>query len=348
MLFCTLFNAQYLPQGIALYHSLERVSGEDFILYVLCMDDYTYEVLAELKYPSLKLIALREIEDDRLRAVRDMRTVGEYCWTCTSPLLLHLLQQYPAGTVLTYVDADLQFLSDPALVLEELGANSILIHEHDFAPEYAHLASISGRFNVGLVSFRNNDESRRCLRLWQEQCLNECVMDPQAGKCGDQNYLDEWPSLYPGLVISSNPGVGLAPWNISKHKLRETWSGITVDNKPVVFYHFHQTRPLRPRAGVKPIIMAQGQYRITQDVARLIYRPYASALYQAARETNPTEQIEALGHRLTLEMPTLPDIYRRVTNQQLLFSVGEFSLPLKYNPQAIRTLYGIDPHRDEM
>ena len=337
MIFCTLFNSAYLLQGIALYHSLERVRGEKFTLYVLCMDDFTYDVLAKLRYPSMVLVSLQEIEDDRMRVVRSSRTVGEYCWTCTTPWLLYLMQRHSAGTVITYVDADLYFYSDPIVVLEELGNGSILIHEHDFAPEHATLEAAAGRFNVGLAAFRNDDEGRRCLERWMDQCLDECVMDPLAGKCGDQNYLDEWPELYSGLVISSNPGVGLAPWNVSKHRVRESFGGPpTVDGQPVVFYHYHSTRPMRRRSGIQPVIMVQGDYRISPDVKRIIYLPYAASIWASGKSG------------MARLAPTVPAIYHEVSNQQILFILGPFALPKKYNPWMIKTLYGIDPNRDDV
>src|SRR5665213_244419 len=239
MIFCTLFNWLYLPQGIALYHSIVRTVNGEFTLYVLCMDDFTLGALRTLDLPNLRPIGLAEIETDALRAVREKRTIGEYCWTCTTPLLRHVLAQQAPDTVVSYVDADIRFFSDPSIVLAEMGGRSIYVHEHDFAPEHAELRMVSGRFNVGLVAFRNNEESRVCLEKWSAQCLDECVIDPAAGLCGDQGYMDEWPDLYPGLVISSNLGIGLAPWNISKYRVADGPGGVTVNGNPVVFYHYH-------------------------------------------------------------------------------------------------------------
>ena len=44
---CTLYNTLYLDKGLVLYDSL-RECAKDFKLYVLCMDDKCYEVLAGL------------------------------------------------------------------------------------------------------------------------------------------------------------------------------------------------------------------------------------------------------------------------------------------------------------
>src|SRR4051794_30204840 len=80
MIFCTLFNWAYLAQGVALYRSLQRTRGDDFVLYVLCMDDISAEYLTSLALPNLRLVALRDIEDETLLAVKAHRTLGEYCW----------------------------------------------------------------------------------------------------------------------------------------------------------------------------------------------------------------------------------------------------------------------------
>jgi hypothetical protein len=306
MILATLFNWLYLPQGVALYHSLARVCRDDFVLYVLCIDDLTAAVLRELKLKNLQIVIIDDIEDGELKAARNNRTIGEFCWTCTTPLLLHILRQQAPNDVITYVDADLYFYSDPSVVLEEMGGGSIYVHEHDFASKFEHLLPIAARFNVGLVSFRNNPEGLDCLTRWRAQCIQECVMDPSKGKCGDQNYLDEWPDLYPALVIARNPGVGLAPWNISKHRLKSRFRHISVDGRPVVFYHFHSLRLLRSRDRNKSVIMATDSYELGDDVVSILYRPYARELRRAVRRIDNTKEIAALGHNFLMEFPLSP------------------------------------------
>ena len=340
MIFCTLFNWAYLPQGLALYRSLDRATAVNFILYVLCMDDFTSAVLRRFRLANVRVIQLVEIEDDTLRALRASRSIGEYCWTCTTPLLIHVQALHPAGTVVTYVDADLWFNSDPRTVLDEMGGGSIYIHEHDFAPEHADLVKVSGRFNVGLAAFRNDEEGRACLQRWKAQCIDECVMDPESGKCGDQNYLDEWPALYPGLVISTNPGVGLAPWNVTKHSIGNGRDGSTADGRPVVFYHYHSLSMLRPRIGFKPVAMASGNYFFDPDVVRTIYEPYVRELWRSSR------RLDKAGYTIMPSVATLPHVYTRVRNRQLMLQFGGHALPIGRNAQVLAMLYGIDADRE--
>ena len=51
------------------------------------------------------------IKSGQVRIQIGNRTVAEFCWTCTTPLLLHVMKLQPADAVVTYVDADLRFFS---------------------------------------------------------------------------------------------------------------------------------------------------------------------------------------------------------------------------------------------
>jgi hypothetical protein len=335
VIFCTLFNKAYLPQGLALYRSLERTAKSGFLLYVLCMDVVTAEVLKLFDFPHLRVIPLDAVEDDELRSLRKSRSVGEYCWTCTTPLLSYLLDRHSANEVITYVDADIRFFSDPAVMFDELGSSSIYVHEHDFAPEFSTLIDAAGRFNVGVVAFRNDAEGRRCVDRWKRQCLDECVMDPAANKCGDQNYLDEWPARYPSLVITSNPGVGLAPWNITKRHLSVREGKVTVDNKPAVFYHYHSLRLLRPYFGIKAALTASGAYSFQREVISSIYQPYVRDLWRAARD------VERMGLSVKKQLDQVSDLYSRITDWQLLLSFGGIFMPREWNARVLRHCYRI-------
>jgi hypothetical protein len=322
MIFCTLFNQAYLPQGIALYRSLERTAKSGFLLYVLCMDRQTAAVLTRLDFERMKIIQLDEIEDDVMKSLKMKRGVGEYCFTCTSPLLLHILEKTDPGTVVTYVDADIAFLSDPSAIIQELGSGSIYIHEHDFAPRYANLASVSGRFNVGVSCFRNDAQGRACLQLWKSQCFEECVMDFSAGKCGDQNYLDEWPDLYSALVVSANPGVGLGPWNVEKRQIESMNGTVLAVGHAAVFYHYHSLRLLLPRWRVRATWLC-GWFEIPDAAVRAFYLPYAQELWRAV------DDIEMNG--LLMTFGRFPERSAEMPYHQVLLSAGRISFPTSWS-----------------
>jgi hypothetical protein len=321
MILCTLFNQAYLPQGIALYRSLERTAKSGFLLYVLCMDRQTADVLARFDFDRLKIIQLDEIEDDAMKSFKAKRSVGEYCFSCTTPLLLHVLDKTDPGTVVTYVDADIAFISDPAAIAQELGSGSIYIHEHGFSPRYANLEAAAGRFNVGVSCFRNDAEGRACLELWKSQCFEECVMDFASGKCGDQNYLNEWPDLYPALVVSTHPGVGLGPWNIETREITRTSSGILVDGRAAIFFHYHSLRVLRPERGIRATWIS-GWFEIPKAALEAFYLPYSRELWRAV------DDIETSGLRMALART--PERCAEMPYRQVLLSVAGLSVPLAW------------------
>jgi hypothetical protein len=339
VIFCTLFNRTYLPHGIALYRSLEQSSPSDFLLYVLCMDQTTAEVLARLNLRSLKIIHLKDIETETMRAIRTRRSIAEYCWTCTTPLLLHIFEKCAPDTVVTYVDADVCFFSDPAALLDELGSGSIYVHEHDFVSRYSPLLPVVGRFNVGVACFRNDDEGRACLALWNSQCIEECMMDLDAGKCGDQNYLDDWPSLYSNMVISTNPGVGLGPWNVEKRNIQKRGDTVFAGGRPAIFYHYHSLRMLRPVWWFKSIWLS-GWFEIPGEAVSAIYRPYARNLWGAV------DDIEQNGCSLTDYLERLPSRAAAMPYPQVLLSIGKYFVPEPWSWRIFELFYRY-PRGDE-
>jgi hypothetical protein len=307
--FCTLFDRNYLCRGLALHGSLVR-HCPDFVLHVLCMDTLTFELLRRLALPSMALIPLTEFEDSELLRIKPSRSAGEYCWTCTPSLPLFVLERVPEAELVTYLDADLFFYSDPEPVFAEASAASVTVHEHRFPARLAHTQPVNGRFNVGWVGFRRDDEALACLRRWRAQCIEWCFARAEDGKYGDQKYLDAWPATYPRLHILTNVGAGLGPWNVSSHRVSARGDRVLVDGHDVVFFHFHGFKlctDLTSRFGA-------AEYGLDGEIARLLYEPYVTAMIDALREVRAL----APGFAHGLDAPPTPRDRLRTRTTQLL------------------------------
>jgi hypothetical protein len=312
--FCTLFDSNYATRGLALYRSLERHCKNDFLLTILCIDEEVRAALAKLNLPRVRLWRVEDIGDDELLEVRKTRPRREFCWTCPGPLMLALLRNGGSGALVTYLDADLLFYSDPQPIFDELGENEILIHGHRFAPRYQSYAIPSGNFNVGLIAVRNAPEGMACLEHWRAQNMEMCVLDPENGYCGDQKYLDEWPALYKKLVILQHPGAGLAPWNVENYEIGEKDGHATVDGRPVIFYHYHGFRIMVGDKWLRWAALPAVGYDFTPLQRHLLYRPYVRSVRQAYRELA----------RVGLKMPQLSisirDFIRHCRLRRLVFA----------------------------
>lgn len=280
--FCTYFDRNYLTRGLALYESLRRTCHKPFVLWVLCFDEETHAVLSRLQLPSMELIPQSEFEagDAELVAAKEGRSRVEYYWTCTPSLPLYVLAQHPEVEIITYLDADLYFFSDPQPIYDEMGSASIVIIEHHYAPENAHLATKSGIYNVGWLSFRRDANGLSCLHWWRERCLEWCYKYYEDGKFGDQLYLDDWPQRFSDLVVLQHRGAGLAPWNLNRYHLHFIRNRATVDGQPLIFYHFHEK-----------IVERTGQisitgYQLSSQHIKWLYLPYIVALKRAERQAS--------------------------------------------------------------
>jgi hypothetical protein len=240
--FVTLFDDSFLPIGVALHESLVA-HARPFHLWVVTIDEAAERHLAQLALPNLTVIPLRALETPELLAVKPGRNRAEYCWTLTPFTAQAVFDRDPAALRATYVDADLFFLADPRVLLEELDQSGkhVLITEHAYAPEYDR-SHDSGRFCVQFLTFDRSDSAREVMRWWQERCLEWCFARYENGKFGDQVYLDQWPALFGDRVhIVRHVEKTLAPWNV-RHFSKERRAGLNP-----VFYHFHGLRLLAGR-----------------------------------------------------------------------------------------------------
>jgi len=263
--FCTLFDKNFLPLALTLHQSLME-HARPFHLWVLCMDEVVEEQLKSLSVPHVTLIALREIETEDLLSVKQNRTAVEYCWTITPFLPQAVFDRNGSVDKITYLDADLYFFADPRILIREFdqSGKDVLITEHAYAPEYDQ-TPISGRFCVQFLTFRRTPGANNVMRWWQQRCLEWCFARPQAGKFGDQKYLDSWPDLFgENIHILKQAEKTLAPWNV-----RHVGGSAALDP---VFYHFHDLRIISPQK----VRMYRG-YRIGKKGMRL-YEIYMAAL----------------------------------------------------------------------
>lgn len=266
--FCTLFAKNYLFKGLALYNSLKR-NCQEFSLYILCMDGETYDLLKKLNLENVILVPLSEFEDEELARIKNTRSLGEYCWTCTASLVLYLLKKYQDLEMMSYLDADLLFFSDPAPIFEELGNGSILITEHNFSKEFKRLAAY-GKYNVQFVVFRNDRNALEALERWRTQTIDWCYSRGGDKKGGDQIYLNDWPERFKGVHVLQNNKLCLAPWSADQYRVDKKDGSIYVEGVKLVFYHFHSF----DINAENKFHLAAGSYRVGRMLKALVYRQY--------------------------------------------------------------------------
>jgi len=293
--FVTLFNSLFLPQGLALHMSMERHIRE-YVLWILCVDDETYEVLGRLDLPNVRRLKLRDLETPELLEVKPERTIGEYCWTLTPFAPRFVFEADSSVERVTYIDADLWFRKHPKQIFNELEASGkhVLITDHAYAPEYDQSAT-SGQFCVQFMTFtRHGGETVR--KWWEERCIEWCFARFEDGKFGDQKYLDDWPERFGDVVhILRDKELALAPWNASRFPYGNA-----------VFYHFHGLRLISENK------IEIGNYFLPNALKRNVYQAY----YQDMRES--LEQLQQVGVKLVAQAKSVSFVRRYYRTLQRL------------------------------
>jgi len=293
--YVTLFDSNFLPQGLALYESMIRHAGP-FTLWILCIDKKVKNILEQLDKPGMRLIELSEIETDQLKYIKQQRTRVEYCWTLTPLTPKVVFERDSSVNRVTYLDADMFFLKDPDPIHKEFqeSKKSVLITDHAFDVENDRSAS-SGRYCVQFMTFvRDNSEAVRA--WWEKRCIEWCFAKSENGKFGDQKYLDDWPSRFPNDVhVLRQFHLLLGPWNTKRFHYSQG-----------VAWHFHGLRLLEGGR-----VLTHPGYSVPGEVDVNIYAPYVKTLRRAVNETGEPIVQQYTGNRFSIIPPWLKGLIRR-------------------------------------
>lgn len=283
--FCTLFNSNYMSRGLVMYESLLKCS-KDFHLYVFAFDDKSYDFLKSQNYKNMTVVSLKEFEDEALLKIKPTRTAAEYCWTCTASTILYSINTFGLQNC-TYIDADMIFYSDPIVLFNEMGNNSVLITEHRYTKEYDQ-SKTSGKYCVQFVTFKNDEKGMKVLSWWRNACIEWCYNRMEDGKFGDQKYLDDWTTKFEGVHELQHLGGGVAPWNVQQYifELRdnkilgkELSSGKQFE---VIFFHFHGAKFY-----LNDIVHLTGEgYALNSNVKDIFYKPFVKLIDKQRKKIN--------------------------------------------------------------
>jgi hypothetical protein len=311
--FCAQFDRNYLARALVLYRSLVR-HCESFRFHAYCMDQESEQALRELDLEHVSIVPLTELEadDPELAAVKSTRSPKEYLWTAGPAICVHVLERNPDVELVTRLDSDLEFQSDPAPLFAELGSGSVLLSSDRSSlgartSRELHLDDWFGGFTTEFETFRRDSNGLAALEWWRQRCIEWCYDRLEVGRYGDQKYLDELPRRFSGVRQAQHVG-GLDPWNLAQLKLESRNGRLYVDGMPVIFHHFQTlevhpateiarrlagaTRAYRLTDGPVPLVWTTGWRPADRELA-MLWEPYLLRLSHAVAELRTTSSESA-------------------------------------------------------
>ena len=259
--FVTLFNYNFLPQGLAMINSLK--DNTNCIVWIICLDKKVYEFLKNKDFIHVKLVKLEELENSMKEDYRKSRSFIEYCWMLTPFSIKYVLKQDPSIKELTYVDADVFFYKKITPIFDEFkkSTKDVFITEHGYHEKHDK-SQTSGRFCVQFLTFKNNNIGEIIREEWEKKCTESTTIDHSRNIVGDQKYFDDLYNKYSSnFCISKNLSFFQAPWTLDRFKPEDA-----------ILYHFHSLRVLEDK------IRLYAGYNQNENVIKKIYFPYIKIL----------------------------------------------------------------------
>lgn len=283
--YCTYFDHNYLPRGLALYHSLQRhVPGAR--LWVLCLSEDCFRTLIALDLPNLVPLRLEAFEaaEPEVAATRPTRSRIEYFFTCSPAWILFVMNSEPDAEWVTYLDSDLFFFASPDPIYDEMKDAAFGIIPHRFSRGLEDQRRF-GLYNVGWVSVRRRDDGLTALRWWRERCIEWCYDRVEGDRFADQRYLDRFPEMFPGVHVIEHLGANLAPWNFADFGVELRDGEVEIDGRyRLLFFHFYGVK----RSG-RYYFNSHRLYHapFSSVMKHRIYQPYVAALAEAEQMVAP-------------------------------------------------------------
>ncbi len=296
--FVTYFSKEFLIQGTVAIESFIK-SHEESSGLVVCLDDTSRSFLQSKGYPpSISIVEISEIHAlfDIFKDFQETRSYAESIISIKPHLIEFYLNQLEPEDYLIYFDADIFFFTS-MLTLEQFSTGfEVLLSEHLF-PGCMSESVKFGKFNGGMIVFKQSIKSRELLVRWKNQCSEWCKLELSEGRFADQKYLDDF-SDFDGVAALSHPGVNNGQYYFMEKRIfrfSNRLKRVVVDGFPILSFHFHGIRISR-----HDICTGFNRYGTPKNllwVLIFIYFRYLSKIRQESqyiRKTFPETWVQAI------------------------------------------------------
>ena len=163
-----------------------------------------------------------------------------YCWSLASNFTLYILFQ--CQTNVCYIDADVLFYKPIKSLFSLFQNKSIAFFRHRMFTLNSNPPE--GRFNVGVVYFRNDLKGIKWLKWWANSVAYRLY--PEFQSCGDQKYLDYiYDNCNDSIFEEEEVGHG-APWHWQLYELNNLFTKGEIrwkrKKQKYFFTHFSQMK----------------------------------------------------------------------------------------------------------
>ena len=237
---CTIFSKNYLSYVRTLADSFYKANpkGKMFALLVDTLDGSFNP-----KEEKFDLVSLEDISIENLESFCFKYSIVELNTAVKAHFLSYLFSKHNFKKII-YLDPDIFIVNSLENIWNLLDKKSILLTPHmlkhisdDKRPSESDLKK-AGIFNLGFIALANNQDTEDFLEWWKEKLYNFCWMNPEEGFHVDQKWVENVPNLFKNVYVIKHPGYNVAYWNLMERDVRIDNGKLSVNEKPLYFFHF--------------------------------------------------------------------------------------------------------------
>jgi|688.fasta_scaffold05402_25 hypothetical protein len=235
--FCTICDKLYLPKLLVLIDTLKNQK-----IYILCLDDYTYEYLNNQKFEKKIFLYNKKIIETHY-LLKDKNKNPYYAFLIKVIFIHYIFDKIlKRNNFIIYLDSDICFFSPIKNLINYLDKKySIFLTPHNFNKKLVSNIKY-GKFNAGFIAFKKDFYSEKALIWWMKSCIQNCTIDLDRSLVGDQYYLNTFPKKFKKVHILKNLGINCGPWNVENKKLYIKKNKFYLGESDLVFFHFQGLR----------------------------------------------------------------------------------------------------------
>ena len=156
---------------------------------------------------------------------------------------------------IVYLDPDIRLYAPMTTMFDRLSEKAdVVLTPHLLAPmtDTKRPSELdirkAGTYNLGFCALANRGDASLFIAWWQSKLVDRCLIDFEAGLFVDQSWIDLVPGLFAKVFILRHAGYNVAYWNIAQRQIARNGDQWTVDEEPLVFFHFSGLDPVDPTA----------------------------------------------------------------------------------------------------
>ena len=167
-IYVTVVSHKYVLMAASIAQAL---ASQNKICAIYCIDNCAASILEELNLDSCSIYRPEDYIDSKLLQIKNNRSDSEFCWTCKSVVLEHILTEIDDIDWAVYLDSDMMIYGDPDQGIPIDSNSNVMLTPH--RPSNIHFESFiekAEEYNAGYIAFRNSDEGRNALKWWRNKC----------------------------------------------------------------------------------------------------------------------------------------------------------------------------------